>query len=105
MQAEQQQQIKMLLSNLEEAGKRIPYFSDLQKHPIFSQVIATLSKAEIEEVQVILQNYLLERLEEIKKTKGGQLFARFAQNNLATFWEFRALNAPGKHDQKRFQAL
>ena len=35
MQEQGRQQIFSILSNLEQSKKYLPYFSDLQKHPVF----------------------------------------------------------------------
>jgi hypothetical protein len=35
MQAAEVEQVKNILSNLENSKKRIPYLSDLKQHPVF----------------------------------------------------------------------
>lgn len=105
MQTAQQEQMMTIISNLETANKKIPYFSELEQHPVFGSVFKNLDQTEKQQVEKFIETYLLQRVEEIKKTKGGQLFARFVENDLATFWEFRALNAPENKDKQRFQEL
>ncbi len=105
MQAAQQEQMMTIISNLEATNKKIPYFSELEQHPVFGAVFKDLDQREKQQVEKIIENYLLQKVEEIKKTKGGQLFARFVENDLPTFWEFRTLNAPENNDQQRFQEL
>ena len=104
MSIEEIEQIKNILSNYENSKKRIPYLSDLQQHPIFWNIFSNLSDEEEKEINNIIKEYTLEKLETIKKTKGWQLFARFAESNPGLFWKFRELNNPIKND-KEFQKL
>ena len=104
MSIEEIEQIKNILSNYENSKKRIPYLSDLQQHPIFWNIFSNLSDEEEKEINNIIKEYTLEKLEIIKKTKGWQLFARFAESNPELFWKFRELNDPIKND-KEFQKL
>ena len=92
MQAAEIDQVKNILSNLESSKKKIPYLSDLQQHPIFWTIFSNLSKNEEIEINNIIKEYILEKLESIKKTKWGQLFARFAGSNPDLFRKFREIN-------------
>lgn len=47
---------------------------------------------------LIIDEYIREKLELIKKTKGGQLFARFAEAQSDLFWKFRRMNDPKASD-------
>ena len=104
MQSSEIEQIKNVLSNLENSKKRIPYLSDLQQHPVFWTIFSNLSEKESKEINEVIKSYIQEKLEVIKKTKGWQLFARFAESNPDLFREFRELNSEWT-DNKRFQEL
>ena len=104
MQNSEIEQIKNVLSNLENSKKRIPYLSDLQQHPVFWMIFSNLSEKESKEINEVIKSYIQEKLEVIKKTKGWQLFARFAESNPDLFREFRELNNEWT-DNKRFQEL
>jgi len=104
MQTAEIEQIKNILSNLENSKKRIPYLSDLQQHPIFWNIFSNLKKEEEKEINEIIREYIIEKLESIKKTKWWQLFARFAETNQDLFWKFREINDFSIND-KEFQTL
>lgn len=104
MQASEIEQIKNILLNLESSKKRIPYLSDLQKHPVFWNIFCNLSKKEEEEINNVIKEYIDEKLELIKKTKWWQLFSRFAESNPELFRKFRELN-DSISDDKNFQEL
>ena len=104
MQTAEIEQIKNILSNLEISKKRIPFLSDLQKHPVFWNIFSNLSKKEEEEINGIIKEYINEKLELIKKTKWGQLFARFAESNPELFRKFRELN-DAENDNEKFHNL
>ena len=104
MQPAEIDQVKNILSNLENSKRKIPYLSDLQLHPIFWNIFSNLSKDEEKEINNIIKEYILEKLEAIKKTKWGQLFARFAESNPELFWKFREINDSSIED-KEFQTI
>jgi len=104
MKEQEVEQIKNILTNIENNQKKIPYLSDLQKHQIFWNIFSSLSKEESEDVNNIITEYINEKLENIKKTKWGQLFARFAESNPELFWSFRKANDVNYED-KDFQSL
>lgn len=104
MQEQERQQIFSILSNLEQSKKYLPYFSDLQKHPVFWAVIGSLSKDEQEEVKKLCDDYVLEKLKNSQKTKGGQLFNRFVESKNGLFWQFRRMNDFSVED-KDFQVV
>ncbi len=103
MQAAEVEQVKNILSNLENSKKRIPYLSDLKQHPVFWAVFSNLKKEEEKEINDIIKEYIVEKLEAIKKTKWWQLFARYAEANPDTFRKFREMNDSACED-KEFQA-
>lgn len=104
MQEQERQQIFSILSNLEQSKKYLPYFSDLQKHPVFWVVIGSLAKDEQEEVKKLCDDYVLEKLKNFQKTKGGQLFNRFVESKNELFWQFRRMNDFSVED-KDFQVV
>lgn len=69
MQEQERQQIFSILSNFEQSKKYLPYFSDLQKHPVFWAVIGSLAKDEQEEVKKLCDDYVLEKLKNSQKPR------------------------------------
>ena len=69
MQTAEIEQIKNILSNLENSKKRIPYLSDLQQHPIFWNIFSNLKKEEEKEINEIIREYIIEKIKKIKKNK------------------------------------
>lgn len=104
MQSQEIEQIKNILLNLETSTKKIPFLSDLEQHPVFGAVFSSLSSAEKEQVQEVINTYILEKLQMIKKTKGWQLFNRFFEGQSDLFWTFRKLNDAQSKDSA-FQTL
>lgn len=92
MSEQEKLQIVNLLTNLEESKKYIPYFSDLEMHPVFWGVITSLSDEQKLAVQALCEEYVVEKLGQIKKTKWGQLFNRFFESQNDLFWTFRRMN-------------
>ena len=91
MQEQERQQILNILANLEQSKKYLPYFSDLEQHPVFGGVIASLSNEVKEEVRKLCDVYVLEKLKNSQKT-----------NEL--FWQFRKMNDFAVED-KNFQKI
>lgn len=104
MNSQEKQQIKSIIANFESTKKIIPFLSDLEQHPAFWPLFVGLWEKEKEEINLIIDEYILEKLELIKKTKGGQLFARFAEANPDLFWDFRRMNDSQSQDAD-FQKL
>lgn len=92
MQEQEKQQIFNILANLEVSKKYIPYFSDVLEHPIFGGVMASLDEEKRQQVIALCDEFVIDRLSQIKKTKGGQLFYRFFESQEALFWRFRRMN-------------
>lgn len=58
------------------------------------------------EINELINEYIKEKLKKITKTKGGQLFSRFAENNEELFWEFGKLNEDDETaSTKEFQTI
>ena len=104
MQEQERQQILNILANLEQSKKYLPYFSDLEQHPVFGGVIASLSNEVKEEVRKLCDVYVLEKLKNSQKTKGGQLFNRFFESQNELFWQFRKMNDFAVED-RNFQKI
>ena len=105
MQAQEIEQIKNILANCESSTKKIPYLSDLEQHPAFWPLFSSLSLEQKEEVKNIIKTYIEEKIQAIKRTKWGQLFARFTETYPELFWEFRELNDRNNTDSTSFQTL
>ena len=104
MQAQEIEQIKNILANIEASQKKIPYLSDLEQHPVFWPIFSQLTAGEKQEVEEVIRSYILGKVESIQKTKGGQLFARFVESQSELFWKFREANDPS-YQGKAFQSL
>ena len=64
-----------------------------------------MDDAQKKEVEAVINNYIIEKIEGMTKTKGGQLFKRFFEAFPDMFWEFRALNEDGKETSDAFQKV
>jgi len=92
MKQQEVEQITNILINWENTHKVIPYFSDLVQHPVYGAVFSSLSIDEKKEVENVIHDYILQKLDLITKTKGGQLFKRFEESQPELFWRFREMN-------------
>jgi len=103
MKQQENDQIKHIIMNIEEKRWFIPYFSDLEKHEVFGPIFKSISGEEKIEIQHIINDYIAEKIEDMTKTKWGQLFKRFYEAYNELFWRFRTLNegdTPGKDFQE-----
>lgn len=92
MKQQEVEQITNILINWENTHKVIPYFSDLVQHPVYGAVFSSLSIDEKKEVENVIHDHILQKLDLITKTKGGQLFKRFEESQPELFWRFREMN-------------
>ena len=92
MNQQETDQIKNIIMNIEEKKWSIPYFSDLENHETFGPIFKTISAEEKIEIQVLINEYIAEKIEGMTKTKWGQLFKRFFEAYNELFWKFRTLN-------------
>ncbi len=90
-------QIRSMISNIEEKKWYIPYFSDLENHEIFGPIFKSLENNEKIEIQHMINDYIAEKIESMNKTKWGQLFKRFYEAYNELFWKFRTMNETGTH--------
>ncbi len=97
-------QILSIITNIEEKKGYIPYFSDLEQHAVFGPIFKTAEPKQREEIQQILHDYIIEKIEGMNKTKWGQLFKRFFEAYNELFWRFRTLNEWGD-TSKEFQEI
>jgi len=84
-------QIRNVINNFAESKEYIPFFHDLLDHPVFGPVFKTLKSEEIDIVNEIINELIREKISKLK-TKWGQLFRRFFDNNEDMFWDFRLMN-------------
>lgn len=96
------EQIKNIIINIEEKKGSIPYFSDLENHEIFGPIFRSVSGEEKIDIQHIINDYISEKIDNMTKTKWGQLFKRFFEAYNELFWKFRTLNE-GDNTGKDFQ--
>lgn len=92
MQEQELEQIKQIIINIEEKIGYIPYFSDLEKHPTFWPIFQSVGSEQKIEIQVLINEYIGEKINAMTKTKGGQLFKRFFEAYNELFRKFRTLN-------------
>ena len=76
-------QIKNMITNIEEKKWSIPYFSDLENHEVFGPIFKSLTNDQKIEIQHIINDYIWEKIEGMNKTKWGQLFRKFRTMNEA----------------------
>lgn len=91
------QQINNLIRNLEEKKNYVPYFSELERHEVYWQFFKWLPLDQKTEIKEIINAYIKEKISWLTKTKWGQLFKRFCDNQEDLFWTFRNLNEFWSH--------
>lgn len=104
MNQQENDQIKNIIMNIEEKKWSIPYFSDLENHEVFGPIFKSVSSEEKIDIQVLINEYIAEKIEGMTKTKWGQLFKRFFEAYNELFWKFRTLNE-GENTGKIFQEI
>lgn len=99
------EQIKSLIANFEASREHIPYFRELEQHPAFGPVFTSMSADQKNRVEELIQEYIEEKIASFK-TKGGQLFRRFYENEAEKFWTFRKMNGDENLvESENFQSL
>ena len=91
------QQVNNLIRNLEEQKNHIPYLSELEHHEIYGQFFKWLPLDQKTEIKEIINSYIKDKIWWLSKTKWGQLFKRFFDNQEDLFRIFRNLNEYGIH--------
>lgn len=104
MNQEESNQIKTIIINIEEKKWSIPYLSDLESHEIFGPIFKSISAEEKIEIQHIINDRITDKIEDMTKTKWGQLFKRFFDAYNELFRKFRTLNE-GKNIHPNFQEI
>ena len=105
MQPQDKDQILLIIRNLDQQKKYVPYFSDLVEHPHYGVIFRWLDSEEIKQVQTCIDDYIKEELQGYK-TKWGEMFRRFYALHQDVFREFRRLNGePNAEDTDAFQTL
>ena len=97
------EQILNIIVNMEEQKWFVPYFSDLQKHAVYGQIFAHVDEQQRNEIRTLINQHMVEKIENLTKTKGGQLFKRFFEAYTDLFRTFRNLNEDPSQDMKKFQ--
>jgi len=95
-------QITSIITNIEEKKWYVPYFSDLENHEVFGPIFKSISSEEKIEIQLLINEHITEKIENMNKTKWGQLFKRFFEAYNELFRKFRTLNE-GENTTKIFQ--
>ncbi|MEI6773473.1 MAG: hypothetical protein WCL18_01210 [bacterium] len=69
MRQEEVDQIRNIIINIEEKKHSIPYVSDLESHAVFGPIFKSISSEEKIEIQLIINEYIGEKIEGMTKTK------------------------------------
>ena len=85
-------QIVQIVTNLHSKNKRVPFYSDLETHPIFWHFFEDLDKDQKKEVDEIIHGYIKSHIQ-AWKTKWAEFFRRFYHLHTDDFWLFRDLNS------------
>jgi len=57
------EQILNIIVNMEEQKGFIPYFSDLQKHPVYGQIFAHVDEQQKNEIRTLINQHMVEKIE------------------------------------------
>lgn len=80
-----------ILTNIDTQINRVPFLDDVFSHKVFGPIFSSVPTTEKGDLIELLHAYVLQSIIGLK-TKGGQYFRRFYENNEDLFWEFRELN-------------
>jgi len=105
MNQQEKGQILNIITNLEGQKAYVPYFSDLLSHPVYGNIFAHVDQQQKDEIRGMINEYMIEKIEGLTKTKGGQLFKRFFEAYTDLFWAFRNLNENPANDPEKFQTV
>lgn len=105
MNEQERSQICNIINNFWEAKWHFPFFIDLETHITFWPIFKHLEKSQKEEIQKIIDECIVEKINSYK-TKWWELFRRFFEVNEDDFWKFRDMNCDDNFAQtKDFQEL
>lgn len=105
MNENEKQQVVNLITNFSESKWYFPYMLDLETHKVFWPVFRNLSENEKGEIQKIIDDMIVEKINSYK-TKWGELFRRYFEVNQEDFWRFREINCDDNFAKtKEFQEL
>ena len=62
-------QIRNIIINIEEKKNSIPYLSDLENHETFGPIFKSISSEEKIKIQLLINEYITEKIEGMTKTK------------------------------------
>ncbi len=98
-------QVVQILTNLHTKNKRIPYYNELEIHPVFWQFFKDLDTDQKSEVREIIQWYIKTTIQN-GKTKWAEFFRRFYHLHTIDFRLFRDLNSDWENIKtKDFQEI
>ena len=92
MEAKDLDQIRIIIQNIDTQNKKVPYFTDLQAHPVYGQFFAHLDSEDIIQIQELISTYITDKIKWLK-TKWWEMFRRFYSIHKEDFRTFRELNA------------
>ncbi len=105
MNEQEKLQVCNVINNFLEAKGFFPYLIDLETHPMFWPLFKNLEKEQKEEIEKIIDECIVEKLNSYK-TKWWELFRRFFEVNEDDFWRFRDMNCDDNFAQtKQFHEL
>lgn len=98
-------QIVQIITNLHTKNKRVPFYSELESHPIFWHFFIDLDKENKIEVNEIINGYIKNTIQN-GKTKWSEFFRRFYHLHTDDFRLFRDLNSDSTNvGTKDFQEI
>lgn len=105
MNEQEKEQIANIIANFLESKWYFPFMIDLETHPVFWPIFKNLEKIQKEEIQKIIDESIVEKINWYK-TKWWELFRRYFEVNEDDFWKFRDMNCNENFAQtKEFQEL
>ena len=105
MNEQERVQICNIINNFVESKSYFPFMIDLEIHPVFWPIFKNLEKSQKEEIQKIIDECIVEKINWYK-TKWWELFRRFFEVNEDEFWRFRDMNCDDNFAHtKEFQEL
>lgn len=89
--AEYTDQLDDIITKFVATKKYIPFFDDLEQHPLYGGLFADMNDVERRYTNDRITHAIQDNLTTYK-TKSGQLFRRIYENEPELFWAFRAIN-------------
>jgi hypothetical protein len=66
MEAKDLDQILIIVQNIDTQNKKVPFFTDLQAHPVYGQFFAHLDSEDILQIQELIKTYIEDKIKGLK---------------------------------------